>query len=105
MVGAYIPKNKYREWESMQSRIIEPFAVIDIYADGIDHIENLGNVMRIVYFTWQRIGSVMQRTCVAKIVRPTASLLSPKDLARMLEDQPVVGMLPNWEPDSDHNGH
>lgn len=50
-------------------RAIECAAIADVYADDIDHIEVLGENVRIVFFTWQD----GERIVVAKIVRPRAT--------------------------------
>ncbi len=48
---------------------VEYSPIKDVYADDIDHIEVLGDTVRIVFFTWED----GEKVVVAKIVRPKAS--------------------------------
>lgn len=78
--------------------LIEQYFVQDIYCDGIGDIENLGNGMfRTIYFTYTRApgSSVMERVVCAKIIRPTASLLSPQGLMAqwVARQRRPVGMI------------
>jgi hypothetical protein len=50
-------------------RAIENAPITDTYADDIDHIEILGDNVRIVFFTWEH----GERIVVAKIVRPLST--------------------------------
>ena len=79
------------------AELLEPVAILDIYADGVAHVENLGGCFRTVYFTWSRpvANDPAFRIVSAKIVRPNMSLLNQNgSLARMLASQPPPGMLP-----------
>jgi hypothetical protein len=82
--------------------LLEPYPVPDIYADGIDHIENLGNCFRMVFFTNAR-GSD-ERLVVAKIVRPITSLLTSTEIQKLIDKEPVLGMVPGLRCVT-HNGH
>lgn len=52
-------------------RAIENAAINDVYADGIDHLDIIGNgqIVRIVYFTWEN----GEKVITAKVVRPLAT--------------------------------
>ncbi len=50
-------------------RAIENAPIGDVYADDIDHIEMLGENVRIVFYTWE----AGMKVVVAKIVRPRAT--------------------------------
>lgn len=86
----------------MADACVEPVPISDIYADGIAYIENLGNCIRIAYFTWTRVEGHRQKVVVAKIVRPIASLLSNEEMANMIEEKPVLGMVPPRDGDHCH---
>lgn len=77
----------------MPDDFIEPVLISDVYADGIAYVENLGNCIRIAYFTWARTGNgFKEKVIVAKIVRPLSSLLGSEELHRMIDAVPVTGM-------------
>lgn len=71
----------------MASLLLEPCPISDIYADGIGRVENLGNCLRLVFFTW----SEGERVVVAKLIRPVSSMMSGTSLIRMATAQPVLG--------------
>lgn len=79
-----------------QLELLEPVSILDIYADGVSHVENLGGCFRTVYFTWSRpLGEPACRIVCARIVRPNTSLLNQTGaMAKMLASQPPLGMLP-----------
>lgn len=55
--------------------LIEPYAVQEVYVDGIADIQDLGSCFRAVYYTLVRMdGGEMRRVVAAKIVRPKTSL-------------------------------
>jgi hypothetical protein len=59
---------------------------VDIYADGIGAVENLGENFRTVLFTFQRsAGGILKRVPVVCVVRPKSSLL--------LKDGPIARQL------------
>lgn len=83
----------------------EQLPISDIYCDGIAAVENLGSNFRTVYFVYQRAPSgLIERVCVAKLVRPVESLLSVPGggLAKMLNRTPLLGRL---ELDDSKGGH
>lgn len=51
-------------------RLIEPYPILDVYADGIGGVEILGTCVRLTFFTWQ----AGDRLVVAKIIRQQATL-------------------------------
>lgn len=61
--------------EGRQS-FIDTGACADIYADGIAHVENLGSVCRVFFFTYtaEFAGGPLERVIVAKLIRPLTSL-------------------------------
>ena len=71
--------------------LLEPYPVPDVYADGIDHIENLGNCFRMVFFTNARSGG--ERVVVGKIVRPMTSLLTSVQIQQLIDKEPMLGMI------------
>jgi hypothetical protein len=74
------------------SLLLEPYPVPDVYADGIDHVENLGNCFRTVYYVWARDGQ--EKLIVAKLVRPITSIITPGGaLNRLLDAEPIMGMI------------
>jgi hypothetical protein len=80
----------------------EPVPISDVYADGIAYIENLGNVIRVAYFVWQRHGKTREKVIVAKIVRPLSSVVGQDEFNRMLSANPVVGILPETNGERHH---
>lgn len=48
----------------------------DIYADGIVHVENLGSVCRVFFYSYtaEFPGGPLERMIVAKLIRPLTSL-------------------------------
>lgn len=88
--------------------ILEPYPVPDIYSDGIAHVDNLGNCFRTTYYTWSRAGGQGERVAVAKIVRPISSVLRGSQLLKMIQQEPILGMLPELyllRKLGEHNGH
>ncbi len=80
----------------------EPVPISDIYADGIAYVENLGNCIRVAYFVWQRVGGQREKVIVAKIVRPMNSILGNEEFKRMVEEKPVLGILPEVNGERHH---
>lgn len=79
----------------MADTCIEPVPISDVYSDGIAYIENLGNCIRVAYFTWSRSGGgPPEKVIVAKIVRPVSSLIPYEDMLKMIEQEPIAGMIP-----------
>lgn len=64
--------------------LLEPFAVPEIYCDGIDHIENLGTNCRLVFFTLAQGGGQLERIAAVKLIRPMASLVSKRELLSLI---------------------
>ena len=60
---------------------IEIFPVPDIYADGIDSVEILGENIRLTFFTW-RDG---EKVVVARLVRPKSSFVAIDNIQAILE--------------------
>lgn len=50
--------------------MIEPIAVVDVYADDVAFVELLGPNVRLTYFTWQD----GMRVVVCRLVRPRESI-------------------------------
>lgn len=74
--------------------LLEPYPVIDTYADGISHVENMGGIFRAVFFVWARgPNGLTERICVAKIVRPVRSIIGAS-LPRIVEEAPLLGEPP-----------
>ena len=80
----------------------EPVPISDVYADGIAYVENLGNCIRVAYFVWQRVAGKREKIVVAKIVRPLSSWVGNEEFKRMLDEKPVLGMLPDVNGERHH---
>jgi hypothetical protein len=58
--------------------ILEPVAITDVIADGVQRIEVFGDNARIVYWHWRyRQGEWVKETLDVAIVRPISSFTSP----------------------------
>jgi hypothetical protein len=70
-------------WEHKMDDAIEIFPVIDIYADGIDDVELIGDGanIRLTFYTWRH----GEKIVVARIVRPKSSYLTVDHIQAMIE--------------------
>ncbi len=51
---------------------------------------------------WQRVGGRREKVIVAKIVRPLNSILGNDEFKRMLEEKPILGILPEVNGERHH---
>jgi hypothetical protein len=80
----------------------EPVPISDVYADGIAYVENLGNCIRVAYYTWAWIAGAREKVIVAKIVRPLSSIIGADEFQRLIDAKPVLGILPERNGERAH---
>jgi hypothetical protein len=68
--------------------LVELTAVTDVYVDNVGAVEVIGDgqIVRVIYFTWQGTGAGRQAIVVAKIVMPVTAV-NRGTITRMLAEQ------------------
>lgn len=70
--------------------IYEPFAITEVWADGMGDAYLIGNVFKYTLFSYQRVPGMtgLHRVAVLKVARPMASIADAVRQAKMIIDQP-----------------